>query len=105
LDGLFWNVLPHEQARTDITALRENVLHRYRYRGYADSSEHVDDASFNMASMYQRAFIALAESELAAGNVSKCREVVTRFANAFPRRAAHLKSFPEACRPPRQEVH
>ena len=84
LDGLFWRLVPVKDVRADRDVLRGNLLERYQYRGYNDSSVIVDDVSRVMGRQYFAALEELLKAESAQGALERCQDVLTRMFAALP---------------------
>jgi hypothetical protein len=84
LEGLYWRVTPTALARDDSTILRDNLMSKYLYRGYADASVRLDFEARGMGFAYMNAFRHLIEHEHAAGSLEACRAALERFRSAFP---------------------
>ena len=74
LDGLFWRIVPRADPPVNRDVLRQNLLARYAYRGYAEPNVPLDDVSRNIARSYYRPFVALARAEYDHGDRDRCRE-------------------------------
>jgi hypothetical protein len=84
LDGLFWRIVPVPGLSTDREVLRQTLLARYSYRGYADSSIIVDDVSAIIGRQYYSALGALLDAERATGDRERCRSTATTLFAALP---------------------
>ncbi|HUV30397.1 MAG TPA: DUF2723 domain-containing protein [Acidobacteriota bacterium] len=84
LEGLVRRLVPVSDGPAVTGPLRENVLSRYVYNGYADSAVWLDDVSRSMAVNYYAGFIALATAEKARGDTAACQEVRRRMLELLP---------------------
>jgi hypothetical protein len=84
LDGLFWRIVPVPAVTTNRDVVRDNLLARYSYRGYADSSIVVDDVSAIIGRQYYPALGALLDAERATGNRERCRLMAATLFAALP---------------------
>jgi hypothetical protein len=84
LDGLFWRIVPVADPPPEIETLRANLLERYGYRGYGDTSVALDGVSQLMGRMYAIPFMALLREERRVGGEGRCREVAARFLEVLP---------------------
>ncbi len=74
LDGLYYRVLPVQHAAVDDRLLRENLLERAVYRGYADTTIRLDRDSRMLASLVYPGLTALLGAESAARSRDRCRD-------------------------------
>lgn len=72
LDGLFWRVVPYGNPPANTAILRENLLDKASYRGYADANVRLDDVTRMMASNYYQGLMELAHAQFAQGDSSAC---------------------------------
>jgi hypothetical protein len=84
LDGLHWHVDANVQTNDDSTVLRDNLLSKFAYRGYADASVRLEPEARGMGFQYFNAFRRLLEKERASGRTDECRAALVRFQTAFP---------------------
>ncbi|HWH50236.1 MAG TPA: DUF2723 domain-containing protein [Gemmatimonadaceae bacterium] len=73
LDGLYSRIVPVHQAPVDAHLLRENVIVRADYRGYADSNVQLDGVSRTLGMQAYGGLIALLDADRAAGLLDQCR--------------------------------
>ena len=85
-DGMHWRLVPAHNPPADPALLRENLLQRNEYRGYADSTIVLDDVTRIMGALYRDAFRALIEAESAAGNAGGCQALAVRVDSLLPPR-------------------
>lgn len=85
LDGLHWRLVPQRNPRPDASLLRENLLGKGEFRGYADSTIVLDDVTVIMGNLYRESFRSLGEAESAAGNFEECRNLAARVEKLIPR--------------------
>jgi hypothetical protein len=83
-EGIFWRIVPSTKLRANVPAMRENLLSKYLYRGYADSSVVVDNVSAIIGSMYLDSLLELADVERSKGDVAACKRVVAKTLRAIP---------------------
>ena len=96
-DGMHWTIVPARNPAADPELLRENLLQRNEYRGYADSTIVLDDVTRIMGSLYRDAFVPLLEAEAGAGAISDCLALAARVDSLLPpRRLAGSGSMPQA---------
>jgi hypothetical protein len=86
VDGLHWSLVPAPNPPLDPALLRENLLQRNEYRGYADSTIVLDDVTRIMGALYRDAFRALIQAESAAGNAGGCQALAARVDSLLPPR-------------------
>jgi hypothetical protein len=84
LDGLFYRVMPSSFPRMETDSVRANLLERYSYRGYADSSVVLDDVARQTAFMYYHALEDLLKADHANGNDAVCRDTAAKMFVALP---------------------
>ncbi len=85
LEGLVWLLVPQEKAALNADLLRENLLERYYYRGYAEPSVAMDSLYTPGVGMnLQIAFYYLAAHERERGNAEACRETIRRLRELVP---------------------
>lgn len=84
LDGLHWRIDANAQTIDDSTVLRDNLLSKFTYRGYADASVRLEPEARVMGFQYFSAFRRLIEKERAYGHNDACRAALGRFQTAFP---------------------
>jgi len=92
-EGLVSQLVPEDSANFDTSILRENLLTKYSYRGYADPSVPIDRFSRFAGQELFSAFLSLAQSELMQGNSSACKQIKLELVKRLP---------PERIRPPEQ---
>jgi hypothetical protein len=73
LDGLYSRIVPLQQAPVDTQLLRENVIRRPEYRGYADRSVALDGVSRSLGTQAYAGLIALLDADRAAALLDQCR--------------------------------
>jgi hypothetical protein len=84
LDGIFVRVLSSPNPRMERDSVRAQLLGRYNYRGYADSSVQMDDVTRGMAFLYYNAFRDLLKADHASGNDARCRETAAKMLALLP---------------------
>jgi len=85
LEGLVWLLVPQEEAVLNADILRENLLERYYYRGYADPRAAMDSLYTPGVGMnLQIAFYYLASIEKERGDGEACRETIRRLKELVP---------------------
>jgi len=85
LEGLHWRVVPAIDSAANLATLRHNLLERYEYRGYADTTIPLDDVTARMiGGQYTSIFQALATAERDRGDPAGCRAVMAEYLRAFP---------------------
>ncbi len=84
LEGLSNRVVPTKSFPTNIDKMKENLFHRYLYRGFADKRVYVDGVTQNMALNYLSAFIALAQSEKETGKKTDCLATLDYMEKVIP---------------------
>jgi len=72
LDGLYFRIVPIKNAPADAALLRENLIGRAIYRGYADPSIPLDGVSRTLGAQAYGGLIALLEADRAAGLPDQC---------------------------------
>src|SRR6185437_11834182 len=72
LDGLYFRIVPIKNAPADAALLRENLIGRAIYRGYADPSIPLDGVSRTLGAQAYGGLIALLEADRAAGLPDEC---------------------------------
>jgi transmembrane protein TMEM260 (protein O-mannosyltransferase) len=89
LRGLHRCITPLPALGPDRDLLHANLLERYEYRGYADTTAVLDDVSLTMGRLYVSALGELLAAERAAGAADRCRrEIAELFAKVPPNRVA-----------------
>ncbi len=88
-EGLVSQLVPNDSASLDISILRENLLTKYSYRGYADPSVPIDRFSRFAGQELFSAFLSLAQSELRRGNSSACKQVKLELVKRLPPERIH----------------
>jgi transmembrane protein TMEM260 (protein O-mannosyltransferase) len=73
LDGLYFRIVPTENVPADAALLRENVIARPNYRGYADPRMSLDGVSRTLGMQSYGGLIALLDADRAAGPLDQCR--------------------------------
>ena len=84
VEGMHWRLVPDSNPKPDTALLRENLLGKGEFRGYADSTIMLDDVTVTMAYLYRDAFRTLGEAEYAAGNAEECRNLAARVDRLIP---------------------
>lgn len=92
-EGLVSQILPNDSTSFDTSILRENLLTKYSYRGYADPSVPIDRFSRLAGQELFSAFLSLTQSELMRGNSSACKQIKLELVKRLP---------PERIQPPEQ---
>ena len=94
LDGLYWRIVPTADAPVDTPLLRANLLERADYRGYADSTIHLEDVSKTLGIQSYVALAGLLEAEQKIGDTTRCRtDAAAIFAQLPPARLEVPTSF------------
>jgi hypothetical protein len=101
-EGLVSQILPGDSANLDTSALRENLLMKYSYRGYADSSVPIDKLSRLAGQELFSAFLSLAQSELMRGDSTACEQIKSELTKRLPLERIHpseelLKWYENLC--------
>jgi hypothetical protein len=89
-EGLVSHILPNDSANLDTSILQENLLTKYSYRGYADSSVPIDRFSRFAGQELFSAFLSLAECELMKGNSNACEQVKSELVKRLPLERIYL---------------
>jgi preprotein translocase subunit SecG len=84
IDGLHWRLVPDSNPKPDTALLRENLLGKGEFRGYADSTVVLDDVTITMGYLYREAFRSLGDAEFAAGHGEECRNLAGRVDQLIP---------------------
>jgi hypothetical protein len=84
LEGLVSRLVPQDSVALNRGVLRENLLQRYRYRGYRDSSVSIDRYTRLVGHQLARAFCTLARYELDRGDTTSCRQTGQRLDELIP---------------------
>jgi hypothetical protein len=84
LEGIAWRLLPVSSPPVNKELLRENLLERYAYRGYADYSVPISAETRGMALNLLSAWFHLAQVEMESGNEAECRQVKERMLSLLP---------------------
>jgi len=85
LEGLVWLLVPQDEAVLNADLLRENLLERYYYRGYADPGVAISSLyTRGVGRNLQIAFYYLASVEKECGNEEACRETIRRLRGLVP---------------------
>ncbi|MEW5875504.1 MAG: DUF2723 domain-containing protein [Candidatus Zixiibacteriota bacterium] len=80
LEGLHWRFVPHSEPPVNTAVLDENLLGRYRYRGYAEAGTRLDGLTKGMSANYYVAFLTLAQ----AGGRLTCAQTRERMQSLLP---------------------
>ncbi|MCJ7635528.1 hypothetical protein MUP77_24460, partial [Candidatus Bathyarchaeota archaeon] len=101
-EGLVSQLVPNDSANLDTSILRENLLTKYSYRGYADSSVPIDKFSQFAGQELFSAFLSLAQSELMQENPSACEQIKLELVKRLPLERIHpseelLKWYENLC--------
>lgn len=83
-EGLVSQILPGDSANLDTSVLRENLLTKYSYRGYADPSVPIDRFSRFAGQELFSSFLSLAQSELMQGNSNACKQIKLELVKRLP---------------------
>ena len=83
-DGMSQRLIPLPSPPLNKELLRENLLERYTYRGYADSTVPLEQPSKWMAFNLYRGFILLAHDEMESGNDSECKYIKQKMLELLP---------------------
>jgi hypothetical protein len=84
LDGLYWRLVPSQVEAAKITQLKENLLGRFSYRGYAERSIPKEPPSEWIAWNLTSAFLSLASMQNSFGDTSGCRNTVDQLRLLLP---------------------
>jgi len=84
IEGMASRFVPLQSPSPDLSLLRRNLLERYIYSGYSDSSIVLDPVSRQMASSLWSLFLTLAQVSLETGDSTTCREAVERLIEVLP---------------------
>ena len=85
-DGMHHTLVPLRNPAADPELLRENLLQRNEYRGFADSSVVLEPVTMIMGSLYRDAFRTLIEAESRTGSVTSCLTLAARVDSLLPPR-------------------
>jgi hypothetical protein len=77
-------VNPTANPSDDLATLRDNLMSKYVYRGYADPSVRPEPEARATGFGYVTAFSSLLEQEYASGRSEACRAALARYLSAFP---------------------
>ena len=72
LDGLYYRIVPVRSAPADVELLRDNLIRRARYRGYADTTLSLDHESRMLGSLAYAGLTALLEAEGGVAMAGRC---------------------------------
>jgi Protein O-mannosyl-transferase TMEM260-like len=78
MEGLARRLLPVENPPLNIEILRTNLLEKYWYRGYADTTMPLEMATKWTGLNLCAAFIYLATDQLQRGNATACKETILK---------------------------
>jgi len=84
VEGLVSCIIPVDSTHSDCSILRENLLKKYSYRGYADSSVPIDKFTRFAGQELFYAFLFLAECELMKRDSHACEQVKSKLAEILP---------------------
>jgi hypothetical protein len=84
MDGLFYRVVPMENAPANREALEACLLQECSYRGYTDSSVTIDPVSKMMGLNYCAGMLQLMVAQAAAGDTLACAETRTALKRLLP---------------------
>jgi hypothetical protein len=84
LEGLVSRIVPVDSPIPDCSILRENLLKRYSYRGYAESSITIDKFSHLAGQDLFSAFLSLARCEIMRGDSISCWQVKSKLLKELP---------------------
>ena len=73
LDGLYYRIVPVRSAAADVELLRDNLIRRARYTGYADTTLSLDHESRMLGSLAYAGLTLLLEAEGGAALADQCR--------------------------------
>jgi len=88
-EGLVNQIVPEDSARLDFSILKENLLTKYTYRGYADPSVPIDWFSQLTVRQLFYSFLTLAQSELMQGNSTACKQIKLELVKRLPLERIH----------------
>jgi len=88
-EGLVSQLVPEDSAYLDTSILKENLLTKYSYRGYADPSVQIDWFSRIAVQQLISEFLDLAQSELMRGNKAACEQVKSELGKRLPLERIH----------------
>lgn len=84
LEGLVSRLVPQDSVALNAEVLRENLLERYSYRGYRDSSVPIDRYTQLVGHQLAHAFCTLARYELDRGDTAACRRIDRKLNKLIP---------------------
>ena len=84
LEGLHWRIVPAATPPIDREAARANLIDRRSYRGYADTSMHLEDVTRTMGLQTYVAARTLLDADKAAGELDRCRIGLMRLQAKIP---------------------
>jgi hypothetical protein len=101
-EGLVNQIVPEDSARIDFSTLKENLLTKYSYRGYADPSVPIDWFSQLAVRQLFYSFLTLVQSDLAQRNKDACEEIKSELVKRLPLERIHppeelLKWYENLC--------
>jgi hypothetical protein len=85
-DGMHFTLVPVRNPPADVELLRESLLQRNEYRGFADPTVVLEPVTKIMGSLYRDAFRTLIEAESTAGSITSCRALAARVDSLLPPR-------------------
>lgn len=83
-EGYVWRLVPQESAEPNIALLRENLLQKYNYRGFADPGVAIDKFTRVAALVLYRQFLGLAQYEIGRGNAEAGKQVLHKLNELLP---------------------
>lgn len=84
LEGLHWRILPLPNPPPDPEALRDNLIERYEYRGYADPSVEIEDVTRTIGLQYLAGFEALMRHDAGQESRDRCRATRAHLFSSLP---------------------
>jgi hypothetical protein len=84
VDGLHACIAAPPDTGVDRDRLRTNLFHRYSYRGYADPSVRIYDATLSISRVYVDALDRLLAADAGDGNKARCADDLKKFYALMP---------------------
>ena len=84
VEGLAYRLMPIDNAPINIDKLKENLLEKYRYRGYANGTIPIELPTKWIAQSLYQVFIMAAQTEYQAGRVESCQQIKEKILTALP---------------------
>lgn len=83
-DGVVYRVMPEESPVSDIELLHDNILNKYAYRGFSDSTITMDIFTEGVAKSYQNMFLRYAMTQLQTGQTEQLQKTINLFEQTLP---------------------